>query len=279
MDCRTNESFKEELKGVIINRWNDPAGIQNLYMGSSVFLLLSGPSLSKNDLTKLDKRGIITFGVNNSPAVFKPNIWTFVDPSSKFHHGIWYDPSILKIVPLKRFKDYIREKKSDGFFYYVRNRVRQLPGVLGYRRNAEFNPSAWLYESTINWGNDKKSAEKNGLPHILNVMFASLKLCFYLGFRTVYLLGCDFKMSLDSQNYAFPQDRTEDSVRGNNSSYEKLNYMLGLLYPFFQKERFNVYNCNKDSGLNVFPYLSFDAAVKESTKLIPQTLDTLGWYD
>jgi hypothetical protein len=102
---------------------------------------------------------------------------------------------------------------------------------------------------------------------------------YFLGVRRVYLLGCDFRMEVGKQNYAFPQARTGASVRGNNSTYAVLNARLEQLRPHFEREGFEIYNCTPESGLQVFPHLDFETALTLMTADVPQSQNTEGMYD
>lgn len=254
--------------------------------GTSIFLLLSGPSLAALDLRLLYRRGIVTFGVNNSPTVgIRTNYWTYVDRQNKFHDAIWKDPACIKFAVSRQLHKSLREKRPDGTFRTITDgngkdlAVRDMPSTLGYVRNAWFDPEKWLTEDSINWGNSKKSAAKNGHPNNLNVMFASLKICYSLEFRTVYLLGCDFHMHVE-RPYAFAQTKDAGGCNSNNGTYRTLNQMLGLLRPKFDAAGFRVLNCNPDSGLRVFDFISYREAVERATAGIPQDpLDASGWYD
>jgi hypothetical protein len=281
---RRNKDLRSEIKrqpqNVLVDRNKTPLPLADHFKGAPLFLILSGPSVLTCDLTKLRHRGILTMGVNNSPTVFRTNLWTFVDPGKKFHHGIWYDPYILKLVPERRFKDKVRVKKDTGEFETSDDIVTQVPNMVGYRRNAFFNPDTWLWEDSINWGNSLKSSEANGHPRVLSVMLAALRQAFYLGMRRVYLVGCDFRMKLENpQNYAFPQARTLEAIGSNNAAYFSIAGLLSLLKPRFDEAGYEIYNCCAESGLKLFPYIPFEDAVVEATKRIPETLDTEGWYD
>jgi len=232
-------------------------------------------------------------GVNNSPTIFRPTMWTYGDSTVKFHQAIWFDPGILKFVPIKRMKDQLRIKQPDGTFVLVKDKAKNQPGVVFYKRNADFKPTEeWLWEPSVNWGNGRREAEQNGHPRTINIMFTVLKLLFYLGVKKVYLLGCDFKMQRTEEkgvngkgkehyfkNYAFGQGRTLGAIGCNNAAYHKMNIMLKMLKPYFEKAGLRVFNCNPDSGLKAFPFMSYDDAIVEATRLIPKVIDAEGWYE
>lgn len=262
---------------LILTRDHQPAGLANAWFDGHLFLTLSGPSLNALPLAQLSQRGVMTMGVNNSACVVRPNLWTFVDPVEKFHQAIWHDPAIIKLVPVKRFHEKIRVREGDRWSYSERLAC-ECPGVFGYVRGADFDPATYLTQPEVCMGNCKKKAAQNQRPHIINVMFVVFRLAYHLGFRHVYLLGCDFRMEHGQSPYAFAEEKHAGAVNSNNNSYLKLNIMLGQLAPRLQAAGMQVYNCTAKSGLVAFPHLNFAEAIHRACAAIPRTLDTCGWY-
>jgi len=262
----------------VVNRFGGDAGLENLYLGGHLFLILSGPSLNDLDLPLLHRRGCTTMAVNNAAAWFRPTLWTHGDGANKFHDSIWLDPGLLKFTPFPRLGSPARTRAEHGRLVNAGFAPQDCPGVFGLRRNSDFNPERWLWEETVNWGNGKKEAEKNGYPRVLSTMIQAIRLAFYLGFRSVYLLGCDFTMS-EQYAYAFPEKRSEGAVAGNNSNYLAISRLLAMLRPGFDSVGFEVLNCNPDSNLRVFDHLPYEAAVARATDAIDQEPDTRGWYE
>jgi hypothetical protein len=274
-----------------------PLHLANLYRGASgisetsAFIILSGPSVLDLNLTKLSRRGVFTIGVNNSPSLCRVNAWTCVDRPRKFHDGIWWDPGTLKIVPVDHLNKTLHRKEGGRFHALTSRRgskeritpsppltVRDLPGVIGYQRNDYFNPATWLLEPSVNWGNSRKASKRNGFPCCWNVMFAVLKIAYALGFRRIFLLGCDFRMGLDKP-YAFEQEANKTGVDTNNRCYFHMNTMLSALKPYFDSAGYRVFNCCKTSGLEVFSHLSFEDAIADATCEMPnEPWDVAGWY-
>ena len=264
-----------------------PLHLRDVYHGSPLFIVLSGPSLASLDLSLLNRRGVVTFGVNNSPSLFRPNFWTFVDKPMKFHDAIWRDPFTTKFVPTRHFRKPLREKVGGEFrllHYDPPNHsfpvpCSDMPGVVGYERNADFVATRWLSEPSINWGNSLRSSGRNRNHRCLNTMFAVLKIAYWLGFRIVYLLGCDFRMAAD-RPYAFAQGGDDGKAASNNNGYAVMQMMFEELKPHFDAAGFHVFNCTPGSGLTVFPHVAYERAVASATRGVPQDpLDTAGWYD
>lgn len=251
----------------------------DVYRGRSAFLICGGPSLLSNDLEKLNSRGVLTCAVNNAGTLVRPHLWCSVDDPTHFHDVIWRDPAIMKFVPLCHMEKQFAIRNESGSLEASTQKVGDMPAVFGYRRNEEFRAEQWLYEDTFNWGNHSQKMDSQGNKGSRSVMYVALRLLFYLGIRRVYLLGCDFRMEYGQKNYAFEQDRSKASVSGNNSSYRILNTRFEQLKPYFQQEGFEVINCTNPSGLKVFPYLSYDEAIRQAVEDIPHQINTEGMYD
>ena len=280
--------FRDFDKRIIFSRFTEgkrkKIDLQGLYSGiqsfqeTPLFLILSGPSLNNLDLGAVADSGIHTMGVNNSWSVFAPDFWTCVDPPRKFLYSGWADPSIMKLVP-ERLSSMKLRRKVEEEFVDLDVTPKDCANTFFYPRNSEFDHSTFLRESSINWGQSGKSIDSLGFRGGRSVMMAAMKLAFVLGFRRVYLLGCDFKMAPFEKNYAFDQERTKPSVRGNNRSYEIMRKRFEALKPEFDYNGFSVMNCNPDSNLEAFEYISLKDALsyEESKTVLGES--TLGWYD
>lgn len=272
--------------------WTDrnkqPIGhiLRDLWRPNAGFLVCGGPSLRELDLGFLRERGIVSLGVNNVSGYAPVRAMTFSDPPEKFHHGVFFDPAIMKLVPIPKLPKRVRAKKPDGTFSFTSLRVMDCPNVWGYRRNSTWDPETFLTNEEASWGNGKHGAEQNGRERILFTFFLGLRLLHYLGCRQVFMLGVDFAMSPSDgsggSGYAFNEQRSQGAAQGNNSSYRKANAMCAELRPIFEAADYHVYNCNPQSRLTAFDYLPLDEAQAIARGLVPPEPwpeDALwGWY-
>jgi hypothetical protein len=238
--------------------------LRGLFAGQPAFLVCGGPSLLTHDLTCLQQPGILTMGVNNAATVVRPRLWTSVDDPGNFTDAIWRDPGIWKFIPADHFEKRLIIRNAAGNLEPSALQVKEMPAVFGYRRNEQFHAETWLAEKTFNWGNHGKRTDALGNRGSRSVMYVALKLLYYLGVRKVFLVGCDFRMAPAQQNYAFSQERSPSSIRGNNKSYAVLNSRLQALLPYFESVGFEIRNCTPNSGLTVFPYQEYQAAIDEA---------------
>lgn len=271
---------------LLFNSDKKPDGLRDIFQAGAAFLICSGPSLDKCDLSVLNEPGMLTMAVNNA-AVADPvrrarhrvNLWTCVDSPGSFCEQIWLDPGIWKFVPEQLRDARIAFGTEDGRIETIDKLVKQCPSILYYRREADFWPETFLYSSRICWGNPDNWRDPLGLPGARSVMFVALRILFHLGVRMVYLLGCDFRMSRDSRNYAFEQYRSKGAVESNNHKYNVLNARFAALLPYFEKERFRIFNCTPNSGLRVFPHVDYEQAVASVTSGFPKWVVTEGRYE
>ena len=253
----------------------------NLHLGDqyrqrNCFLILGGPSFGTLDHNQLNQRGILTMAVNNGAATYRPHLWCEVDNPENFLKSIWVDPGIMKFCPY----DHAEKHIFDGEKWKVdRMKVGDCPNVVYYRRNESFDHKQWLWEDSLNWGCHKNHTGTCGHKGGRSVFLPAIRILWQLGVKNVFLLGCDFKMSQGEDQYHFPQSRTKGSAKNNNTTYKILNDRFDLLRPEFEKYDFHVYNCNKDSGLKSFPYVSYEDAITQTLKDFPKNEGTEGRYD
>lgn len=236
-----------------------PIDLRDLYRNAGCFFVGSGPSFAKVDKDQLRKAGVLTWGVNNSPKAFRPDLWCCVDEPARFLESIWRDPRIMKFCGMGKAGKPLWDHKN---WKYSTTRVQECPNVIHITRNSEFRADRFLTEDTVNWGN---SAELGGGR---SVMIASLKIMYVLGIRRVYFLGVDFKMT-ESYRYHFEEQRTKNAVRNNQASYHKMLSYFTQLAPYFKKAGFQMFNCTQGSELTCFPYMRLDEAIKKEIADIP----------
>jgi len=210
----------------------------------------------------------MTYGMNNGPKTFRPNFWSCVDAPERFLKSIWMDPKIMKFVPFAHFEKPIFDNEKWEMTNMV---VGSCPNVVGFRRNEKFVADRFLFEDTINWGNHKDYGGGR------SVFLPVLRIAFLLGFRNVYLIGVDFQMS-ENYTYHFDEQRSKGAVNCNKGTYDRMSKeYLPQLKPYFDAEEFHVFNCSKESGLKVFPYVNFDDAIKDMTSALGDVKNERTW--
>lgn len=244
--------------------------LRNLYWNAACFVVASGPSLKDVDLDVVRKPGILTIGLNNSPKMFRPDLWVCVDEPARFLESVWRDPKIMKFCGTGKFRKPIWDHDK---WEYSSTLVEECPNIIHVERNSEFNAERYLYEDTVNWGNSKQHGGGR------SCFVAAIKIMYVLGIRRVYLLGVDFRMT-PNYRYSFEEQRTGNAVKNNQSSYLRILSYFTQLAPYFKKANYQVINCTKGSDLTILPYMDIEEAVARELQEIPnpETEKTYGMY-
>lgn len=272
-------SNRDPLK--VVTRDGQPANLSGLWAGASGFLVCGGPSVNRipglHD--RLRERGIVSLAVNNSAAYLPVRAMTFSDPPEKFHQAIFFDPAMMKFVPLPKLgRGKVRVKLPDGSFKFTGLNVRDCPNVWGYERDCEFVAKDYLNRSAATWGNNNQGVKKTGGPKLLFTMLLGLRLMHYLGCRRVFLLGADFRMTPEA-GYSFQQGRTPGAALSNNNSYRVANEFFTQLRPVLEEAGLIVENVNPESHLEAFDFRPVDEAWRLARGYVPEgPFDLDGWY-
>ena len=264
---------KDEMTLVYTSDGN-PAFIRDQYsspMGSSIFFIGCGPSLLQQNLELLRQPHIQTFAVNNVAAkTFKrPTFWCCVDEPKSFHEIIWSDPSIIKFLPMNKSGKHFYKVKNGKNFINSGYAAHKNPNVFLFNLNAEFNHNTFLTENSVNWGCNRGIGDSLGIKSGRSVLLCAFKLMYYLGFKRIYLLGCDFNMQHDDKGngrgltYAFSQYKWKGGCKTNNDCYSIIDKRLTALRPLLEEKGVTVKNCTPNSKLTAFDYMDYEEAVKE----------------
>ena len=269
-DFERSQGFTDPL--VVENVRGEATCLRDLWVrGSSAFYVCGGPSLRELDVSRLAERGIVSLGLNNAAGYAPVTAFCHSDPSGKFHPGIWFDPCIMKFVPRPKM-GYKLAVKHEGKFYLIDKTARDCPNVWAFKRCEDFVPETFFTRDGATWGNNQAAVDRGASPHFLFTFFLGFRLLHYLGVRRVFMLGVDFGGS----SYAFGQ-----RLGGCNSgSYLKARKWCDQLAPVFDEFGFEVFNCNRESGLKTFPHVAFSEALEEVRGYVPRgEFDLEGWYE
>lgn len=269
------------VRGVLVDRQNRNSDfMQHNWLNQSVFLLCGGPSLREMDLSKLENRGVMVASINNTGAIsVRPQLWFSYDHPPNFHESIWRDPGIYKFTQQGHLGKKIRTRNEQaGRYELTELRANKCPNVWGYRGKYGFDPEKYLVSSPISYGGVHRWADGRKRD-TKNVMMPTLRLLYWLGFRKVFLLGCDFWMRPEKgRTYAFDEQKGKESCGVNNNTYLILNKWFSQLVPYFDEYGFHVYNCTPGGNLTAFPRRDFHAEVDKVLDAFPKVTTLRGMY-
>ena len=246
--------------------------LENMWSPAPGFLVCGGPSLRELDLTRLQQRGVVSLGVNNAAAYAQTNAMVFGDSQWKFHSSIYFDPKCMVFCPNAKLVRRVRMRDSKtGDFYFSEHQIKDCPNVWGLCRSARFYPEEFFTSWYAHWGKGGKMEGRDFTK--IETMLLGIRLLYYLGCRTIYLLGVDFWMT-DDEAYAWKENRS-----GGNRRWVKAESMLRDIDAVSAEAGVQIYNCNPRSQSQVFPYVSYDQAIQHASEPFgTPPYDLSDWY-
>lgn len=263
---------------VVFDADDRPLRLANTRSGRAVALFCGGPSLATLDLGPFMAPWVDRAAVNNAGALVRPHWWACVDHPEKFHPGIWSDPNCWKFCCRNHRRHRVRRKLPGGSFAPDGRVAADCPSVAFYRRHRAFDHESWLPEETLSWGSSDDRECSLGLRGGRSVLFVMLKLLLVVGYRRVFLLGCDWHMDPAGPQYGFAQAKDERACASNNRSYATNGRRLAALRPALGALGVEVVNATPGSRLDAFARCSPAealAAIEAANRADP---DLAGWY-
>ncbi|MFG0333625.1 MAG: hypothetical protein ACF8TS_09715 [Maioricimonas sp. JB049] len=159
--------------------------LEDLYSGpfrSACWIIGGGPSLQQLPVNAIDRSPVPRFGINLAgSSLLRPTFWTSYDPTARFHRSIYLDAGITKFVHRRRAMDLVPETTF---------KVCECPNTLFFERSPDRGYHNYLAGP--------------GITDWQDTLIQAVEIACRLGFRTLYLAGCDLfiEPSSDQQRVA-----------------------------------------------------------------------------
>ncbi|MCD8107088.1 MAG: DUF115 domain-containing protein [Oscillospiraceae bacterium] len=227
--------------------------LKDLYYGESCFIIGNGPSLTINDLEKLD--GKHTFAANR--------IYSLLDKTS-------WRPQFYTCVDHEAYKEFgnkIMEVGSEKFFFdyngkhYIKNDAPNNAEVYYVNHYEPFKVSKWgLSQAVISEDISKFVSASN------TVTFVSMQIAIYMGFKNIYLVGVDHQYArqilsdgtiIENKDVKTYAEGILDSgvglqcIDATTNAYE-------VAQKYCENHDVKIYNATRGGKLEVFPRVDFD---------------------
>lgn len=218
--------------------------LENFWSGA-VFLIGGSPELLKHPIQKLKRPGIVTMAMNNAACnLLRPTLHMTADKPPCYSMRRLLDPGIVHFARNVFWK----QELPDGSWW-------------ADTENTYFYP---LDESAP----DPTDYSK-GLVWRKTIFPAAIALCMYLGFRRIYLLGCQF--STEKGDYDTGVTLNENERDWNRRVYgNTVNHMREWLPVLRSAHCPDIISCTNDSPLNdMYEFRRFEEAVDAECARLP----------
>ncbi len=247
MDLFDVAAFLPEFHSKKAKRYKDK------YKGKRCFIIGNGPSLNANDLDKLDKNGDITFACNKIYNIFSKTNWR---PDFYFLTDVW----VLKSAA----KDILNVKPKECSFY----NYAFCNGHILWDDEEDVIPIYNMPEQD-SVGRMPRFSKDISVHHCIgsSVVYTMLQAAYYMGFKNVYLIGCDhFVDSLEKTktvNHFY--DSSKEIILKLSPEYIKIDNHIKLNNAYkaarlaFEEDGRNIYNATRGGYLDIFNRVNFDS--------------------
>lgn len=143
-------------------------------VASACWLIGGGPSLARLPWREIAGSPIPRMCVNLSGArLLRPTFWTSYDPSARFHRSVYLDPGVMKFVHRRRALDLVPETTF---------KVCDCPNLYFFDRDRERGFADFL------------APDRSGIADWADSLVQAIDILHRLGFRTLYLAGCEMRI-------------------------------------------------------------------------------------
>ena len=223
---------------------------------SVAILVCGGPSMNRIDLSKLKGPGKVVVGMNNTYPKVLPDMWIGMD------HPHCYSSSLT----FESFPKFFR----GGFHRH--KYVTENTEVDVWAQNSVFyvNVAQGYYVDMKRRAENRKS---ENLVWTGNSFTFAFSLLYYMGFRKVYLVGCDLDNS--TSDYHNDIELTEKQKDWNAHLYKHLyGFLTWMKNINFDEGFLEVVSMSPMSRINdLFPYKSIEELNAEINNNIPKQLN------
>lgn len=232
---------------------------KNIHQGERCFVIGNGPSLRASDLDRLKDEK--SFAANKIFKIFDKTVWRptyYVTQDGNVYSSIFDE--ILDI-----------SNACDCCFMYG-NGYRALPKAIRKKDNIYFFNS---YTKKNEKGESEFSDDISvGVNNGFTVTFASLQIAVYMGFKEIYLLGCDNSYARNADMNGNDKKEANTSDHFYTEAYFEttsdiehtpqgapVDFMDGaykIAKEYGDKHGIKIYNATRGGALEVFPRVDFD---------------------
>lgn len=223
--------------------------LHNKYAGKRCFIICNGPSLKAEDLEKICKNNEYSFASNKIDKIFPQTKWR---------------PSFYTVV-------------DETYQYSLVNAMNKIPADIKFFRKTSYCATRKVKGNVI-WlnangdrallDNPKFSDDIEDVVYtIATVTYVMIEIAVYMGFRELYIIGCDNSYGLEKKkDGTIINTGTESYFAGSSPNDNKVvgaTWEMNIAYEFARKyadtHGIKIYNATRGGHLEAFERVNFDS--------------------
>lgn len=229
-------------------RYEDLKKYKGMYNNSRCFIIGNGPSLRIDDLNRICKDKICSFGLNLIYKIFSDTIWrpTFLTISDYTIYRSYYD----ELANMNHESMFVRD------FY----EMEDTPHINGINYFPSSGRRAYY---------DKQLFSEDITKNVYSgytVMYDALQIAIYMGFKDIYLVGADFSYfgeAIKQGNHIYDyKEKDRRNVSGTIHIDVSLN-AFKMARRYAEENGIRIYNATRGGKLEVFERKNLDELFKE----------------
>ena len=217
----------------------------NYHFGESCFLIGNGPSLKTDDLDRIGKEGILSFGCNRIFKIFDKTDWR---------------PDYYVVIDSMMYET--KPKNLDDTVFFVRDFIE------GVDKKENVNYLNCKIE-TYYPGYPKFSDDlTEGIYSGTTVLYAMFQIAVYMGFKKIYLLGVDFSWGEDGKDTHFCKGYMNDQLVKDAMIHKEAQRNAYIsVKKYAEEHNIEVLNATRGGYLNVFERIEFEELFNKAGKI------------
>lgn len=223
-------------------------GYANVYRGKRCFIVCTGPSLAVDDVDNLKNE--YSFSMNSIMKLFdktdwRPSFYVIEDADSylKLKSDIANCGLDIVFAPDFLLKEVGFCREVIPFPMDILNHAKS-----GYRLAPKYNFSDNAYAIVYNG---------------FTVTFVIIQLAVYMGFKEIYLLGCDCNYGGNKMHF---EDYHATLQYAPDDQEQKMISAFTMAKKYADEHGIKIYNATRGGKLEVFERVNFDEVIKERRK-------------
>ena len=222
--------------------------MKNVYSGKRCFIICNGPSLKAADLDVLKEHGEITFASNKIDKIFPKTAW----------RPTYYSVS------------------DEGYQFTLKKTMNAIPAQCKFFRSESFI-NTWNVKGNCIWLNEDGNRDYLENPQfsddcsqivyaIATVTYILLQLAVHMGFKEIYIIGCDNSYGLERRKDGSIVNTGQTSYfDGSNEKDQKAvgsSWEMNIAYEYARKwadeHDIVIKNATRGGYLEAFERVNFE---------------------